>query len=470
MVKSMWCGAAVLAVSGAGLAAAVPACAASSLKMIYQANDFPSTTQLLPPVAVSYGQVISGSQSQGLDGVPQDDGTLFLLTPGPNGNWTKTTLHTFNPGLRPADGAAPDQDLLVDKSGNVWGTTSASGANGTGTLFELVKPAAKGGAWSFRTVLALPVFQTSNGGSNALAFDSKGNLYGVSTTGCRDPQGCGDFWQVTAKTLKGGPTPVRLLGTVPFSLGATPEGLAIDTAGNLFGTTYGGGSTAATQYGTVWELSPSGAGAYAFNIIHSFCSIRDAYNYCVDGENPHGGVTYSNGALYGTTVFDGGAYTITNPASGQPQLEGSNGLTYAMTPPAPGAAWGFTPLHALHDYVAWDTYGPDNLVHNPQGAPVVTTTGQLLVATASGGALHAQDNVIHGAIISVSATSGAETILNNHFAAEYKNLRSGPALDLNNARQLHRGAQNRVFGIGVRTFDATCTCEHYWQNLYQVTQ
>ena len=61
-------------------------------------------------------------------------GTVFQLSPGKNGQWTYTVLHKFTNGQ---DGALPN-GVVLDKSGNIYGTTLTGGAHGLGTVFEIV--------------------------------------------------------------------------------------------------------------------------------------------------------------------------------------------------------------------------------------------------------------------------------------------------------------------------------------------
>jgi uncharacterized repeat protein (TIGR03803 family) len=62
-------------------------------------------------------------------------GTLFKLTPGTTGGWTFTAVHQFGRGT---DGYHPTGDLVLDSAGNIYGTTQAGGAQGSGMVFEIM--------------------------------------------------------------------------------------------------------------------------------------------------------------------------------------------------------------------------------------------------------------------------------------------------------------------------------------------
>ncbi len=445
----------------AAIAAISPA-GASSLRMIYQASDYPSQTNLLSPIPAAFGQVVTGAF-----GGAASAGQLFVLVPA-NGTWTKTVVHKFDGATVATDGTGPNPNMVADGRGNVWGTTSQGGANNTGTVFELVRPATATGAWTYRVAASLPAFYESPTGSVNLAFDRFGNLFGTSAIGC-SVDACGSVFEVPAATLKGGTAPAKVLLNLPRNLGSPPSGLTIDPAGNLYGTTTGSGVNS-YAYGTVWEVSPGAKGKpYSFQVIHSFCSILDSYNYCVDGYKPIGGVVYSKGVLYGTTTYDGGSYTVTNPGSGQKQLEVSNGLIFSMTPPTAGGAWSFTPLHALHDFIGYNKGGPDFDVHYPISGGAISSTGGVVFSVADGGILGTQSDVIYGGVFSVDPTSHAETIVNRAFGVENNNTRSGPLSDLNNPQPIHLDAKNRVYGVAPSTYATSCACYSYWEAIYLIT-
>ncbi|MGA3318568.1 MAG: choice-of-anchor tandem repeat GloVer-containing protein [Candidatus Korobacteraceae bacterium] len=72
-------------------------------------------------------------------------GVVYKLTPAGSG-WTESTVYAFTGG---ADGAAPWASVTLDQAGNLYGTTSAGGAFGGGTVYEL---SPSGSGWTKRTL------------------------------------------------------------------------------------------------------------------------------------------------------------------------------------------------------------------------------------------------------------------------------------------------------------------------------
>ncbi|MFI5458070.1 MAG: choice-of-anchor tandem repeat GloVer-containing protein [Isosphaerales bacterium] len=193
-------------------------------------------------------------------GGTSNDGTVFELAPG---SGTITTLATFNG----ANGSGPSA-LIMDSSGNLYGTSSGGGTSNDGTVFELAKGSG--------TITTLASFNGTNGAgpSDALIIDSSGNLYGTTANG-------GALGDGTVFELAHGKHTITALASFNGTNGAGPEdALIMDSSGNLYGTTVGGGS--GDGYGTVFELtgaaakpalqisgshSSTGAGASATSIV-----------------------------------------------------------------------------------------------------------------------------------------------------------------------------------------------------------
>lgn len=227
-----------------------------------------------------------------------NEGAVYKLKPKGRG-WTEAVLHSFrNNGT---DGYSPTTALILDASGNLYGVTGSGGAYGDGTAFEL-SPSGSG-EW---TETVLFNFNYSTGGGHpdsAMIFDALGNLYGTtagggSGTGCNE--GCGTVFQLVPQS--GGGWSANFLYSFSNNGidGYGPLGLIFDGKGNLYGTCPFGGTDG---QGVVWELSPQAGGSWTETILHSF-----VYNG-TDGAYPEAGVIVdSAGNLYGTTQ-EGGAYS-----------------------------------------------------------------------------------------------------------------------------------------------------------------
>jgi uncharacterized repeat protein (TIGR03803 family) len=239
-------------------------------------------------------------------GGKQNAGTVFKLSPSESGAWTETVLHRFVGG--PLDGAIPKADLIFDANGNLYGTTSAGGGpgceqSGCGTVFKLTPQA--DGKWK-ETLLHSFAGGSRDGASPwaKVTFDAAGNLYGTTVHGtyrnrCNDSRGCGSVFELTPNAH--GKWNEKVLYAFEAEPGSYPEaGLILDSAGNLYGTTTGGGEFRA---GTVFELIH---GSWTHRVLHSFEFNRKHYHK--DGSEPSARLVMDqSGNLYGTTV-SGGAY------------------------------------------------------------------------------------------------------------------------------------------------------------------
>jgi len=239
---------------------------------------------------------------------PQTVGLTGTGVSSPTGSGSllqdEIVLHNFQGGV-PAgsatDGASPSEGLLSDTSGNLYGTTYAGGTAGQGTVFELVNTS---GSYTEKLLYSFVGRPDGSGPESRLIMDSSGNLYGTTNGGGTNNRGT-VFELVNSS---GTYTEKVLYSFTGFAGdGANPlyGALYRDSAGNLYGTTeYGGGDLA----GTVFELvnDPAAPGTYTEKVLHSFANY-DLYGPG-DGVIPFSGLTADNaGNLYGTT-HSGGAY------------------------------------------------------------------------------------------------------------------------------------------------------------------
>jgi len=271
-------------------------------------------------------------------------GMVFELSPVGYGTWTLKVLHNFN--QNGTDGAYPAAALIFDHAGNLFGTTSGGGTFGAGTAFEL-SPAG-GGTW---TEKVLHSFGSDPDGANpeaALIFDAAGNLYGTCETG-----GAGGAGAVFELSPAGGGTwnETVLYSFVGTTDGIQPSGaLVFDATGNLYGTTYVGGTG---HQGVVYELTPAGGGTWTQRVLHSFSGA--------DGATPQAALIFdATGNLYSTTA-SGGMY--------------NQGTLFKLTPSG-GGNYTQTVLHNFGN-------GTDGA--RPQADLIFDGAGNLYSTTRNGG-------------------------------------------------------------------------------------
>ena len=188
------------------------------------------------------------------------------------------------------NGSAPHGTLVLDAAGNMFGTTNTGGAGNLGTVFEIVK------GTMYSAPITLATFNGTNG-SNALdglVIDSAGNLFGTTNNG-----GAATYGTVfeIAKTTTGY-APLVTLAAFDSTTGLYPRGLVVDSAGNLFGETIQGGGT--NVMGTVFEIAKGSSGYGAPVTIAAFTGAN--------GANPRGGLLLdAAGNLFGETSAGGAA-------------------------------------------------------------------------------------------------------------------------------------------------------------------
>jgi uncharacterized repeat protein (TIGR03803 family) len=240
-------------------------------------------------------------------------GVAFELAPNSqNKKWTETILHSFGAG---ADGWPPNS-LILDSSGNLYGTTSGvENSEGDGTVFELT-PTAPGGQWTESVLYGFCSKENCADGAfpTGLIPDGSGNFFGTTSGGGANDNddctvqwtgfvGCGALFELSPKA-PGGQWSESVLynfcGQTNCADGAEPSGAPImDGSGNFYGTTFEGGPYDA---GTAFELDAQGTE----NALHTFCSQIQNNGDCTDGQFPEGGLIMDEvGNLYGTTTQGG---------------------------------------------------------------------------------------------------------------------------------------------------------------------
>ena len=207
-------------------------------------------------------------------GVGSSDGTVFEVA---HGSSAITALASFNN----ATGENPQAGVVLDSSGDIFGTTSGGGdANSDGTVFEI--------AHASGAITTLASFNGANGQDPSVAgvvLDSSGNLFGTTTGG-------GDNNQGTVFEIANGSYAITKLASFNGGNGSESNGVVLDSSGDLFGTAQNGGTYGD---GAVFEVV-KGSGA-----ITAMASFNIA-----NGQYPRAAVILdSSGDLIGTTYGGG---------------------------------------------------------------------------------------------------------------------------------------------------------------------
>ncbi|MFZ0320524.1 MAG: choice-of-anchor tandem repeat GloVer-containing protein [Candidatus Sulfotelmatobacter sp.] len=311
------------------------------VKLLHSFSDnradgyYPAAGVILDSSGNLYGTTTAGGTATAC---PGGCGTVFELSPDRAGGWTEKVLYSFNPDVS-TDGFDPEAGLILDASGNLYGTTGVE----AGTAFELTPSG--GGTWTETNIYIFPGGVPGPGWpmKSGLIFAAAGNLYGTTFysgryDGCSQYNagfGCGTVYQLTPSAAG------TWTATVLYSFGGTSmdgyypdSGVVFDAVGNLYGTTAYGGNITTCKYlqigggcGTAFELSPTAGGNWTETILHNFGASA------TDGTLPSSGLIFGKaGNLYGTTQN-----------TGNDSAEGY-GTVFALSPKA-GGNWSEKILH-----------------------------------------------------------------------------------------------------------------------------
>lgn len=297
---------------------------ASKLKVLYSFGVAPDGSDPESKLVFdSAGNLYGVTLSGGTAGA----GIVYKLAPTASGPWTETVLHNFCQQANCADGGASRATMVFDASGNLYGTTSSGGAYNGGVVFEMTPQS--NGTWTYTVLHSFGNGTDGLSPSGGVALDSAGNLYGTTgaggttTTFCAG--GCGVAYELSPGSSSWTETILyNFCSQTGCVDGNGPGGvLVFDASGNLYGTTLSGGVGGSPDaQGTVFELAPSGNGQWTQSVLLTFLNNGVSH----DGYQPTGGVTLTHAnssvVLLGTTEYGG--------------LYGNNGLLYSLTPPGGG--------------------------------------------------------------------------------------------------------------------------------------
>jgi uncharacterized repeat protein (TIGR03803 family) len=315
-----------------------------------------------------YGTAYEGGAGKCNDGLGTviGCGVVFELTPKTGVGWTEKVLYSFLGGK---DGQWPAAaGVVFDAHGNLFGTTAYGGTGschdntgpGCGVVFELSPKT--GGGW---TEKVLHSFNGKDGRvpEASLLLDDAGNLYGTTFEGgtglCKfdSPKITGCGVVFELAKATEGWTEKVLYSFVKATNGRFPQAnLIFDASGNLYGTTTEGGTE--NCCGTVFELKAQSGGGWVETVLHRFNGT--------DGQGPYAGLIFdSSGNLYGTTNRGGGTHIF--------------GTVFKLTPNA-NEGWTET---ILHRFSGTGTDGFEVF-----SALIFDTAGNLYGTTSSGGAFY----------------------------------------------------------------------------------
>jgi uncharacterized repeat protein (TIGR03803 family) len=284
-----------------------------------------------------YGTTSNGGATAG--------GTVFKLTPNSDGTWTESVLYRFCSLAKCVDGGGPQAGVIFDDAGNLYGTTYGGGASGLGTVFKLTPNS--DGTWTesvLHSFCSLPKCADGANTHASLIFDAMGNLYGGTIQG--GAGGLGAVFELTPNA--DGSWTESVLHSFTGPDGAGPfASLTFDVAGNLYGTTVGGGTS---NDGTVFKLTLNSKGKWKESVLHSFTKPV--------GANPYATLVFDAvGNLYGTTANGGSV---------------NDGVVFKLATRS-GGGWTYSVLHVL----------TGNPAIRPYAGVVFDQTGKQLYGTAS---------------------------------------------------------------------------------------
>ena len=289
-------------------------------------------------------------------------GAVYQLTRR-GSTWVETVIYSFSFGN-------PIGNLVRDADSNLYGVTSGGGAANAGVVFELSRTPS---GWVATILYEFTGGADGSSPAGGITRDRFGNLYGVTSFSNGGTAGSTIF--------KLSPSSGGYLEETLFTLDtprANPD-LAIDWAGNLYGSTQFGGERG---LGTVYRLSPAG-GTWTYSVLHSFQGAARG-----DCAQPRAGVTIDpRGNVDGTTVTCG-----TGHPGGIFQLSQTKGV------------W--------QESILYKFSGPDGA--HPRAPLIRDSAGNFYGTTFEGGVAGVNGNLHVGTVFQLSPSAAGYTFTPLH--------------------------------------------------------
>jgi len=277
----------------------------------------------------------------------------------------------------PANGSGgntPTGGLISDAAGNLYGVTEIGGSFGNGAVFKL---SFESGVWSETVLYSFlgASFADGSGPYSALLLDAAGNLYGTTAGG--GPSGNGTVFKLAPDGSGGWTETILHAFNGTDGSGPVLAPLVSDAQGNLYGVTDGGCVFGHCANGTIFELIPRQNSSWSYKVLHSFGHTG----------LPLGGLVFDkSGKLYGTTTYDGPKYCSS--------LSGCGTIYKLSHGPK---SWAFGTIHAFN-YTDGEY---------PEGNLILDSSGNIYGTTLLGGAYN-------GGVafrLSLTKTGWKETVL-----------------------------------------------------------
>ena len=247
-----------------------------------------------------YGEVGAGKCN------PDGGEILMLKPPREGGGWIAKRLYSFCVhNNKWSKGKSPNYGLAWDSVGNLYGVTDSGGKANFGVVFQLEHTP---NGWKEHVLHSFGGAPDGFFVQGGVVVDGQGRVYGATEqggTGCGGGVGCGVIYQVTKQP--DGHWKEKILHDFPNTKnGASPIGaLAIDATGNLYGVGGGGGGPCfGGGCGVVYKMVHNADDSFTYQVLHRFQGT--------DGLAPVAGVILdAKGNIYGTTSTGGpGGYGV----------------------------------------------------------------------------------------------------------------------------------------------------------------